>query len=70
MEHSAATAAAQSRRQLTGAILAIAAVQLIFWLVVQPLLFARTDPPEFLEIRHPAYARLAEPSRAGMAAAQ
>jgi len=70
MEHSAATAAAQSRRQLTGAILAIAAVQLIFWLVVQPLLFARTDPPEFLEIRNPAYARLAEPSRAGMAAAQ
>ena len=47
-------------------LLAIAAVQLAFWLVVQPLLFARTEPPEFLEIRSAAFAQLAAPNLQAM----
>lgn len=58
------------RQQLLGVGLAIAAVQLFFWLLVQPLLFAKSEPPEFLEIRNPAFAQLAAPNRQAMLAAQ
>ncbi len=59
----------QGRRQMVSALFAIAAVQLVFWLLVQPVLFAKSEPPEFLEIRNPAYAALTAPNRSAMEAA-
>lgn len=64
------SAVVRERRHLLSALLAIAAVQMAFWLVVQPLLFAKTDLPELLEIRNPAYARLTAPDRTAMDAAE
>lgn len=56
----------EGRRQALSALLAIVAVQLAFWLLVQPLLFAKAEPPKFLEIRNAAYAPLDAPNRTAM----
>ncbi|HEX4847794.1 MAG TPA: sensor histidine kinase [Novosphingobium sp.] len=58
------------RRSLGLSLLCIAAVQALYWFVVQPSLFAKAPPVETLEVLDPHWAALPAPTRSAIAAAR